>query len=169
MTTIMIALAQFEREQISERTREKMAWRAGKGLPIGPPPIGYEMHEKRYRPVPKEVEWVRFIDRAYLETRSLDKVVKLAYQRGIRSRKGRTLTKDAISRILRNPVYVGLISYNGETFKASHEPIRDMTIQKRILQSLERNRRRNGNGRSKAKQYDYLLQKAVRGPGCLLC
>jgi len=159
----MIALAQFEREQISERTREKMAWRAGKGLPIGPPPIGYEMHEKRYRPVPKEVEWVRFIDRAYLETRSLDKVVKLAYERGIRSRKGRTLTKDAVSRILHNPAYVGLIAYHGETFKANHEPIRETTAYKWILESLERNRRRNGNGKSKAKQYDYLLQ------GLILC
>ena len=163
MTTIMIALAQFEREQISERTREKMAWRAGKGLPIGPPPIGYEMHEKRYRPVPKEVEWVRFIDRAYLETRSLDKVVKLAYQHGIRSRKGRTLTKQATANILRNPVYVGLISHNEDTFQGNHEPIRDSATYKRILDSLERNCRHKGNGKSKAKQYDYLLQ------GLILC
>jgi len=163
MTTIMIALAQFEREQISERTREKMAWRAGKGLPIGPPPIGYEMHEKRFRPVPKEVESIRFLDAAYLETRSLDQVARLAYQRGIRSRKERTLTKQAISNILRNPVYVGLISHNGDTFKASHEPIRDHTTYTRILQSLERNCRHKGTGKSKAKQYDYLLQ------GLILC
>ena len=161
MTTIMIALAQFEREQISERTREKMAWRAGKGLPIGPPPIGYEMHEKQYRLVPKEVGWVRFLDAAYLDTRSLDKVARMAYQKGIRSRKGRTLSKDAISRILRNPIYVGLISYNGETFKGSHEAIRDQATYRRILGSLEQNNRRNGNGKSKAKQYDYLLQGLV--------
>ena len=161
MTTIMIALAQFEREQISERTREKMAWRASKGLPIGPPPIGYEMHEKRYRQVPEEVEWVRFLDAAYLETRSLNKVARMAYERGIRSRKGRTLTKDAISRVLRNPIYVGLISYNGDTFKACHEPIRDPATYKRILHSLDLNWHRNGNGKSKAKQYDYLLQGLV--------
>ncbi len=161
MTTIMIALAQFEREQISERTREKMAWRAGKGLPIGPPPFGYEMHEKRYRPVPKEVEWVRFIDATYLDTRSLGKVARMAFQKGIRSRNGRTLSKDAISRILHNPTYVGLISYNGETFKGAHEPIRDQATYRRILESLERNNNRNGNGKSKAKQYDYLLQGLV--------
>ena len=163
MTTIMIALAQFEREQISERTCEKMAWRAAKGLPVGPPPLGYEMHEKRYRPVPKEVEWVRFIDAAYLETRSLGKVARLAYQRGIRSRKGHTLTKDAIARILKNPAYIGRISFNGETFQASHEPIRDQKTYTRILQSLERNWLHKGNGRSKAKLYEYLLQ------GLMLC
>lgn len=163
MTTIMIALAQFEREQISERTREKMAWRASKGLPIGPPPLGYRMHEKRYQRVPEEAEWVRFLDAAYLETRSLDKVALLAYQRGIRSRKGHTLTKNAISSILRNPVYVGLISHHGDTFKGSHEPIRDQKTYNRILESLERNRRRHGSGRSKAKLYDYLLQ------GLILC
>ncbi len=163
MTTIMIALAQFEREQISERTREKMAWRATKGLPVGPPPLGYEMHEKRYRPRPKEVEWVRFLDAAYLETRSLDKVAKLAYQRGIRSRKGHTLTKNAISCILKNPAYIGKISFNGETFQASHEPIRDEKTYARILQSLQRNWLHKGNGRSKAKLYEYLLQ------GLMLC
>ncbi len=163
MTTIMIALAQFEREQISERTREKMAWRATKGLPVGPPPLGYEMHEKRYRPVPKEVECVRFLDAAYLETRSLDQVARLAYQRGIRSRKGHTLTKNAISCILKNPAYIGKISFNGETFQASHEPIRDEKTYARILQSLERNWLHKGSGRSKAKFYEYLLQ------GLILC
>ncbi len=121
------------------------------------------MHEKRYRPVPKEVEWVRFIDGAYLETRSLGKTAELANQRGIRSRNGPTLTKDAVSRILRNPVYVGLIAYNSETFKGSHEPISDKKTYNRILESLDRNRRRNGNGKSKANGYDYLLQ------GLILC
>jgi site-specific DNA recombinase len=119
------------------------------------------MHEKRYRLVPREADWVRFLDAAYLDTRSLNKVARMAFQKGIRSRKGRTLSKDAISRILRNPIYVGLISYNGETFKGTHEPIRDQATYRRILESLERNNRRNGNGKSKAKQYDYLLQGLV--------
>jgi len=163
MTTIMIALAQFEREQISERTREKMAWRATKGLPVGPPPLGYEMHEKRYRPLPKEVEIVRFLDQAYLETRSLDQVARMAYQRGFRTRKGHTLTKNAISCILKNPAYIGKISFNGETFQASHDPIRDQKTYARILQSLERNWFHKGSGRSKAKLYEYLLQ------GLMLC
>jgi len=163
MTTIMIALAQFEREQISERTREKMAWRATKGLPVGPPPLGYEMHEKRYRPLPKEVDIVRFLDQAYLETRSLDQVARMAYQRGFRTRKGHTLTKNAISCILKNPAYIGKISFNGETFQASHEPIRDQKTYARILQSLERNWLHKGSGRSKAKLYEYLLQ------GLMLC
>lgn len=158
MTTIMIALAQFEREQISERTREKMAWRAGKGLPVGCRPLGYEMHEKRYRPVPKEVEWIRFLDAAYLETRSIDKVVRMAYERGIRSRNGRTLTKYAISCILRNILYTGKIVYRGQSFPGQHEAIRDEATQTRILELLKRNLRHKGNGRSKARFYDYIIQ-----------
>lgn len=160
MTTIMIALAQFEREQISERTREKMAWRSSKGLPIGPPPIGYEMHEKRYRVAEREAGWVRFIDSAYLKTRSLDKVARMAYERGIRSKNGCTLTKYAISSILRNPAYVGLISHNGETFKGAHEPIRDRETYEKILKTLDVNRR-NGRGNGRPKYYDYLLQGLV--------
>ena len=49
----------------------------------------------------------------------------------------------------------------GDTFKACHEPIRDPATYKRILHSLDLNWHRNGNGKSKAKQYDYLLQGLV--------
>lgn len=71
------------------------------------------MHEKRYRLVPKEVEWVRFLDAAYLDTRSLGKVAKLAYQKGIRSRKGRTLTKDLAGRTIR--YLSGILDHPGVT------------------------------------------------------
>ena len=47
--------------------------------------------------------------------------------------------------------------------QASHEPIRDEKTYARILQSLERNWLHKGNGRSKAKLYEYLLQ------GLMLC
>jgi len=47
-TTMLIALAQHEREVTSCRVKEKVAWRAEKGFPIGPPPIGYVMKEKRF-------------------------------------------------------------------------------------------------------------------------
>jgi len=166
MTTIMIALAQFEREQISERTREKMAWRAGKGLPIGPPPLGYEMHEKRYRPVPQGVEWVRFLDRTYLETRSLDKTTRAAFEKGVRTRKGHTLTKKAISHILQNPFYTGKIVHNGEAFPGQHESIRDEATHARIGQLLARNHHRKGNGTCKSTKYDYLLQGLVVCGSC---
>ncbi|GEM_PF-6987661 len=161
MTTIMIALAQFEREQTSERTKEKMAWRAGKGLPIGPPPLGYRMHEKRFQVVPEEAEAVRFIEQAYLKTRSLNQVVKMAHERGIRTRRGGTLTKDSVSHVLHNPLYTGWICLHGQRSKGQHEPLRNEEVHRRIGEILERNNNRNGNGISKAKQYEYLLQGLV--------
>ncbi|MBI4230955.1 MAG: recombinase family protein [Planctomycetes bacterium] len=163
MTTIMIALAQFEREQISERTREKMAWRAGKGLPIGPPALGYEMHEKRYRVNPKEAETVRFIERAYLEERSIDRVMRILHRKGIRSRKGRTITKNTVSWLLRNPLYTGRILYQGEEFPGQHEAIRDGRTHAEILAIMRQNTHAKGNGRTKAQMYHYLLQ------GLLVC
>jgi len=166
ITTIMIALAQFEREQISERTREKMAWRASKGLPIGPPPLGYEMHEKRYRIVPHEAEHVRFLDRTYLECRSLDKTARAAFERGVRTRKGHTLTKKAISYILRNPLYMGQIVYHEDAVPGQHEAIRDEASHTRIGRLLARNNRRKGNGTCKSTKYGYLLQGLVVCGAC---
>ncbi len=166
MTTIMIALAQFEREQISERTREKVAWRASKGLPIGPPPLGYEMYEKRYRPLPAEVEQVRMIEQTYLEKRSMDEVIKMAQVRGIRTRNGRTLAKNTVSRILQNDLYIGKIVHGGETFQGQHEAIRDEGTHRRIREILDRNRRRNASGTCYTKKYAYLLQGLVKCGYC---
>ncbi|MBI4229997.1 MAG: recombinase family protein [Planctomycetes bacterium] len=161
MTTIMIALAQFEREQTSERTREKMAWRAGKGLPIGPPPVGYRMKDKRYVVHPEELEHVRFLERAYLDTRSLDQVAKMAYGKGIRSRRGGVLSKAAIGRILQSPVYTGKIGHKGQAYAGQHEATRDEKTHRQIQQHLLRNWHHKGNGTCSAREYDYLLQGLV--------
>ena len=80
MLNVLLSFAQFEREIISERTRDKMgaARRRGKWLG-GTPVLGYDVHPQRRRLLvhPEEAERVRAIFRLYLELRGLVPTVML--------------------------------------------------------------------------------------------
>ncbi|MFH1464644.1 MAG: recombinase family protein [Pseudomonadota bacterium] len=123
---ILMALAQFERETTSIRTRLAMRDRAQRGLWNGGPiPMGYE-------PVPGVSGHLRVVEdealvigeayRVYLETGSLAETCRRLADAGLRRRdrvsrrdkhhKGKHLTWSALSHILKNPVYVGMKEVN---------------------------------------------------------
>ena len=65
---ILLSFAQFEREIISERTRDKISASRKKGKWIGGvAPLGYEISDRKLGLCPKEAETVRLIFRHYLE------------------------------------------------------------------------------------------------------
>jgi hypothetical protein len=65
---VLLSFAQFEREVIGERVRDKIAASKRKGLWVaGPVPIGYRCSDKKLEIVPEEAEAVRTIFTLYLE------------------------------------------------------------------------------------------------------
>jgi len=67
---VLLSFAQFEREVIGERVRDKIAASKRKGLWVGGPvPLGYRTEAKKLVVVPKEAEAVRTIFRRYLAAR----------------------------------------------------------------------------------------------------
>src|SRR6202051_3697028 len=65
---ILLSFAQFEREVIGERVRDKIAASKRKGIWVGGPvPLGYASVNKKIVIVPEEAETVRGIFRRYLE------------------------------------------------------------------------------------------------------
>ena len=82
---ILLSFAQFEREIISERTRDKMSAARRKGKWIGGHPVlGYDIDPKGGRIVvnPEEAEQVRAIFGLYVELGSLLPVLQEAERRG---------------------------------------------------------------------------------------
>src|SRR5271169_250025 len=83
---ILLSFAQFEREIISERTRDKMSAARRKGKWIGGHPVlGYDIDTKGGRIIvnPAEVEQVRTIFGLYLKLGSLLPVLQECLQRGL--------------------------------------------------------------------------------------
>src|SRR5205814_4597981 len=84
---ILLSFAQFEREIISERTRDKMAAARKKGKWMGGVPVlGYDVAAGGGSLVinSEEAERVRAIFALYLEYRSVDQVLTTVQARGWR-------------------------------------------------------------------------------------
>jgi site-specific DNA recombinase len=131
---VLLSFAQFERELIGERVRDKIAASKRKGLWVGGPvPLGYAAVDKKIVMVAAEAEAVRTIFARYLELGSIRALAEDLDRRGIRSKprrlsNGRTVGGDrfgvgALAHLLKNRFYIGEVAYRGEVHRGEHEAI----------------------------------------------
>jgi site-specific DNA recombinase len=136
---ILLSFAQFEREVIGERVRDKIAASKRKGIWVGGPvPLGYAAVDKRIIVVPAEAETVRAIFARYLDLGSVRALAEDLERRGIRTKErklsdGRIIGGIAfgvggLAHLLRNRFYIGEVIYRGETFRGDHAPILDPAL-----------------------------------------
>ena len=158
---VLLSFAQFEREVIGERVRDKIAASKRKGIWVGGPvPLGYASVNKKLVIVPEEAETVREIFRRYLELGAVRLLAADLDKSGIKSKirdlsGGRTsgggrFGVGALSHFLKNRFYVGEISYRGEIHPGEHEPILDRAVfeevQARLLSNnVERGLKQKGS------------------------
>jgi site-specific DNA recombinase len=84
---ILLSFAQFEREVIGERVRDKIAASKRKGIWVGGPvPLGYAALDKKATVEPAEAETVRAIFTRYLELGAVKALAEDLERRGIRTR-----------------------------------------------------------------------------------
>lgn len=156
---ILLSFAQFEREIIGERIRDKLAAQARKGKWTGGAPVlGYDVD--RTGPSPrlvinsKEAACVREIFRMYLQETSLLPVVKELARKGwcnkLRTTKkgqqlgGRSFDKSTLHQLLTNPIYTGKMRYKDELHAGEHEAIIDQELFDNVRQQLKQNGRSGG-------------------------
>jgi site-specific DNA recombinase len=176
---VLLSFAQFEREIISERTRDKIAATRRKGKWAGGHPIlGYDIDPAGFKLVvnAKEAERVRAIFALYLEHESLLPVVQGLERRrwvGKRwttrkgpERGGRPFNKSTLYNLLTNPAYVGKVKYKAEVHDGEHPAIVDPLV----FQQTQTLLRRNGatGGAPVRNQFGAILKGLLRcGPcGC---
>jgi DNA invertase Pin-like site-specific DNA recombinase len=132
---VLLSFAQFEREVIGERVRDKIAASKRKGIWVGGPiPLGYASVDKKLVVIPEEAEAVRTIFRRYLELGSVGALVEDLDQRGIHTRRrggpngrvgGIRFGVGSVAHLLKNRFYIGDVVYRGEIFRGEHEAIVD--------------------------------------------
>ncbi len=162
---VLLSFAQFEREIISERTRDKIAATRRKGKWSGGLPLlGYDVDRTVPRLVvnPKEAARVRAIFDLYLEHQALLPVVRELERRDWRTKacvtcKGRKLggklfTKTSLHKLLTNATYAGKLRYKTELHKGEHPAIVDSLKWQKVQELLHGNHHRgpmssrNGSG-----------------------
>ncbi len=126
LRNVLCDFAQFEREMISDRTRDKMQQRAQKGLWNGGiPPYGYAKLDKKLVIDSVESERVQYMFEQFRKRPSLAALREDLNSRGWLSRSGQRWGKTSLDNILRNPIYKGRVQFNGETFEGQQPTLVD--------------------------------------------
>jgi site-specific DNA recombinase len=153
---ILLSFAQFEREVIGERIRDKFAASRRKGIFMGGcPPLGYYVRDRKLVVNPTEAELVRLIFRRFLDLGSALLLIRELNAQGHRTkswttqagtfREGRPFDKGTLYKILRNRTYLGEAVHKGQTYPGEHEPIVDRATWDRVHEVLASNAKRRGN------------------------
>jgi len=129
MLNILVTFAQYEREVIAERIRDKFAASKKKGMWMGGVvPMGYRVMERKLVVVPEEAEIVRRIFRRYVETQSPLLIVRELNGEGIKKKNGGEWKVGALNTILHNSVYIGKVHHGDEDYDGEHEAIVDEDV-----------------------------------------
>jgi len=149
---ILLSFAQFEREIISERTRDKVAAARRKGKWSGGRPIlGYDVDPRGGRLVVNEAEAarVRAIYQLYLDHQSLIATIAQLDVRGWTNKRwtnkkghevgGAPFNKHSLYSLLTNVLYTGRLTYKDEIHDGEHPAIIDEEAFRQVGQILKRN------------------------------
>jgi len=168
---LLASFAEFERSMIAERTRDKIAASRRKGKWTGGPvPFGYSAKDKKLVVNEVEARVVREAFALFLQHRQMAKVARELNERGLLprgssrpSRLGLRWTKDSIARLLRSPLYAGLMMYGDELHPGEHPRLIDEATYReasRILAGPSRELRFTGLNP------DYVLRGLLRCGSC---
>jgi DNA invertase Pin-like site-specific DNA recombinase len=152
---VLLSFAQFEREVIGERIRDKIAASRRKGMWMGGvPPLGYRVQDRKLLIFDSEAELVRSIFRRYAELGSVRLLKEELDAEGRKSKSwtsaagrvtsGKPFSRGALYLMLRNRTYRGEIVHKGQSHPGEHPPIIDQppwdAVQMRIADNTpERN------------------------------
>ena len=171
---ILLSFAQFEREVIGERIRDKFAASRARGIWMGGvPPLGYDVVERKLVVNEIEAEMVQTIFRRFLKLGSATMLAQELRRAGHttkswttqdgKHRPGKPIDKGAIYKILNNRVYLGDAVHKGTPHPGEHEAIIDRATWDKVHTILAENAVVRANG-TRA-QMPALLRGLIFAPG----
>jgi DNA invertase Pin-like site-specific DNA recombinase len=172
---ILLSFAQFEREVIGERIRDKIAASKKKGMWIGGvPPLGYRAQDGKLVLIESEAEIVREIFRRYAALGSVRLLKDELGARGIKSKSwttasgrrvgGKPFSRGALYLILQNRLYRGEIVHKGQSHLGDHTPIIDRPLWDAVQAQLAANTAERNSG-TRIRQSSLLAGMLFDGDG----
>jgi site-specific DNA recombinase len=154
---VLLSFAQFEREVIGERIRDKIAASKRKGMWMGGvPPLGYRVQDRKLVIVDSEAEIVRSIFRRYAELGSVrllkdeletrDIISRSSTSASGRLRGGKPFSRGALYLMLQNRIYRGEIVHKGQSHPGEHPPIIDQPLWDAVRAQLAGNAAQRNSG-----------------------
>jgi len=164
---IMAVVAADYIRNLREEARKGLYGRLNQGIYPLAAPVGYlNCGKGRVKVIdPERAPLVQLAFERYATgTVGLRQLRKEMRERGLRTKSGRTLSLNCLSRMLNNPFYVGIMQLRrtGESFQGKHTPL----VQKAIFDRVQAILR--GKTITVASKHDFLFRRRVRCGGCRL-
>lgn len=175
---ILLSFAQFERELIAERTRDKMRAARRKGKWLGGQPIlGYDIDPERggLKINAEEARRVRFIFQRIAEGKSAKEVLGLLSTRGWTTKRwisrsgrehaGRAFVVSDLARLVQNVTHLGKVREEEQIYPGEHAGIVDAELWERANTAVKRWRTYAADqARSRSPNSAAEREAAVAGP-----
>jgi len=151
---VLLSFAQFEREVTSERIRDKILASKQKGMWMGGTvPLGYDNVDKKLVVKEEEAKLVRLIYTTYLNSSGVKQTCHTLNQLGYRtkSRKGGRGSGGKfwcghVYYILKNRLYIGVVTHKGKHYPGNHQPILDHELWENVQSKIQTSRVKFKNG-----------------------
>ena len=154
---VLLSFAQFEREVIGERVRDKIAASKKKGMWMGGmPSLGYDVQNRKLVVNEEEALTVLHIFQRYVQLRSVRALRAELDAAGIRSKRrtladgtpygGQKLSRGALYLMLQNRIYRGEITHKGNAYPGEHPAIVDKPLWDQVQAILGENRVNRATG-----------------------
>ncbi|HET6377001.1 MAG TPA: recombinase family protein [Methylocella sp.] len=163
---ILLSFAQFEREVIGERIRDKFAASRKKGLWMGGyVPFGYRVTNRKLVIEEQEAAAVRMIFERFVKIGSATVLARQLNAEGVMTRAGRPVGKGFLYKLLNNQVYAGMAVHKGTAYPGEHEAIISRELWDKAHAILQESPRMRANKTRRAEPA--LLRGLLFGPSGL--
>jgi site-specific DNA recombinase len=160
---VLLSFAQFERELIGERIRDKFAASRKKGMWMGGwAPLGYDVKDRKLVVNEADAATVVMIFQRFLRTGSMTKLTVALRSEGMRTKGGKPVDKGYLYRILNNRVYLGEAVHKGIAYPGEHMAIIDRSLWDHVHDIIRESPRKRAM-RTRA-QTPALLKGLIFGP-----
>jgi DNA invertase Pin-like site-specific DNA recombinase len=130
---ILLSFAQFEREVIGERIRDKFAASRAHGLWMGGSvPLGYDARDRKLLMNDTEAGTVRRVFEGFATIGSATKLAKVLQTEGVTTKRGRTIDKSDVYKILNNRTYIGEVTHKGNVYPGEQAAIVPRELWERV-------------------------------------
>jgi len=150
--TFGIGIAKFYSDNLAEEVKKGLRGKFEAGGFVSRAPVGYvniprtRTEKSRVDVNPETAPLVRMAFERYATgMSSLQAIAEELYDQGLKTRHGKPFSKERVSRILRSPIYKGLVVYGGETRPGVHEPLIDEDLWIQVQQVLAQRSQTHGD------------------------
>ena len=121
---ILLSFAQFEREVIGERIRDKFAASRKRGMWMGGyVPMGYDVKDRKLVVNVGEAATVRMIFERFVAMGSASTLARALQAERVLNKRGKRIDKGFLYKLLRNRVYLGEAVHKGTSYPGEHAAI----------------------------------------------